>query len=35
MTKKININNLSITIKTSPQEEDFISLTGYGEVEEY
>ena len=27
MTKKININNLAITIKTSPQEEDFISLT--------
>ena len=27
MTKKININNLAINIKTSPQEEDFISLT--------
>ena len=27
MTKKINISNLAITIKTSPQEEDFISLT--------
>lgn len=27
MTKKINISNLAITIKISPKEEDFISLT--------
>ncbi len=26
-SKKINISNLAITIKTSPQEEDFIFLT--------